>query len=89
MHPIVTQIHLLQKMNTYLKKPPDSLYSLYLHLVNIPTLRTSQQHYFPGKSNLTITLGVRFYIVSYPHLALVKNLVLRYIRTKSFITKKP
>ena len=38
------QIHLLEPMNTYLKKPPAPLHSLYLHLANIPTLGTSQQH---------------------------------------------
>ena len=89
MHPKLTQIHLLQTMNTYLKKSPAALHSLYLHLSNLPTLRTLQQHYFPGKSNLTITLRVRSYIVSYPNLALAKNVVLRRLRTKSFFKGKP
>ena len=44
MHPTLQQIHLLQLMNTYLKKSPAALHSLYLHLANIPTLRTLQQH---------------------------------------------
>ena len=58
MHSKLTQIHLLEPMNTYLKKSPVPLHSLYLHLANLPTLKTSQQHYFPGKSNLAITLRV-------------------------------
>ena len=37
MHPKLTQIHLLQPMNTSLKKSLTALYSLYLHLANIPT----------------------------------------------------
>ena len=41
MHPKVTQIHLLQQMITYLTKTPAALHSLYLHLSNLPTLRTS------------------------------------------------
>ena len=44
MHPKLTQIHLLEPMNTYLKKSPVPLHSLYLHLANIPKFRTSQQH---------------------------------------------
>ena len=41
MHPKLTQIHLLQQMITYLTKTPAALHSLYLHLSNLPTLRTS------------------------------------------------
>ena len=44
MHPKQTQIHELQPMITYLKKSTAALHSLYLHLANIPTERTSQQH---------------------------------------------
>ena len=44
MHPKLTLIHLLQQINTYLKKFHAALHSLYLHLSNLPTLRTSQQH---------------------------------------------
>ena len=89
MHPKLTQIHLLQTMNTYLKKSPAALHSLYLHLSKLPTLKTLKKHYFPCKSNLTITLRVRCYIASYPRLALAKNLVLRLLRTKSFLIEKP
>ena len=59
MYPKLTQIDLLEQMNTYLKKSPAALHSLYLHLCNLPTLRTLQQHCFPGKSNLSITLRVK------------------------------
>ena len=44
MHPELTQIHLLQPMNTYLKKTLAALHSLYLHLANIPTYKTLEQH---------------------------------------------
>ena len=40
----LTQIHLLQLMNTYLKKSLAALYSLYLYLANTPTQKTSEQH---------------------------------------------
>ena len=43
MHLKLTQIHVLQRMNTYLKKSPAALHLLYLHLANIPKFRTSQQ----------------------------------------------
>ena len=37
MHSKLTQIHLLQPMNTYLKKSLAALHPLYLHFDNIPT----------------------------------------------------
>ena len=37
MHPKLTQIHLLQAMNTYLKKSLAALSPLNLQLANIPT----------------------------------------------------
>ena len=36
MHPELTQIHLLQPMNTYLKKSLAPFHPLYLHLASIP-----------------------------------------------------
>ena len=44
MHPNITQIHLLQPMNTYLKKTAIALYFVYLHMANIPTKKMPQQH---------------------------------------------
>ena len=36
MHPKLTQIHLLQPMNTYLNRSLAALHSLYLHLTKMP-----------------------------------------------------
>ena len=44
MYPKLRQIHLLEEMNSYLKKSAPPLHSHYLDLANIHTLRTSQQH---------------------------------------------
>ena len=37
MNPKLTQIHLLQAINTYLKMSLAALHSLYVYLANIPT----------------------------------------------------
>ena len=37
MHPKLTQTHLLQAMNTYLKNSLGAFHSLSFHLANIPT----------------------------------------------------